>query len=106
MSRKIEKDTVDVSEEIEKLKDGEPIPISQLKLKRRRGLSLEVFSELCRSIPEGYAQAIRGIPGSTARDRIRKLIQEGILPNSYRVTITGKGENARVYIIHEKEVKK
>lgn len=107
MSRKISEkksEVTNLQEEIEKLKEGEPIPISQLRLKKT-GPSLEILIELCKRIPVGFAQQVKGVPGTTLRDRIKKLIKNELLPNEYRVTVKGKGADQRVYIIHEKEVK-
>jgi hypothetical protein len=89
-------------EELTKFKEGEPIPLSKLQISRRKEPSNEILIALCKSIPIGYAQQIRNIPGSTLRDRIRRLKQAGLLPNEYRVSI--KGKEKKVYIVHE-EVK-
>jgi hypothetical protein len=89
-------------EEILKFKEGEPIPLSKFRMRQRGEFSNEVIIALCKSIPPGYAQQIRNIPGSTLRDRIKRLIKFGDLPNEYRVSV--KGKEKRVYIVHE-EVK-
>jgi len=90
-------------EEIAKYKEGELIPLSKFRIKQRGELSNEIIIALCKTIPPGYVQQIRNIPGSTLRDRVKRLIKAGELPNEYKVSIRGKEK--RVYIVHE-EVKR
>ena len=89
-------------DEIAKFKEGEPIPLSKFQMRQRGEPSNEVIIALCKSIPPGYAQQIRNIPGSTLRDRMKRLIKSGDLPNEYKVSV--KGKEKKVYIRHE-EVK-
>jgi hypothetical protein len=85
---------------VQEMKVGAPIPISQVPMRKRAGRTLDHWLALCKGIPKGYAQEIKGFSPSGARNAVNRLIKLGLLPNEYVVRLRGKRGAQRIFILH------
>jgi hypothetical protein len=90
----------EVKKLVEEMKVGAPIPVSQVPMRKRAGRTLDHWLALCKELPKGYAQEVKGFSPSGARSAINRLIKLGLLPNEYIVRLRGKKGVQRIFILH------
>lgn len=82
---------------------GELIPIKEVPVRGEGGRGLDHWLALCKTIPPGFAQEIKGYSHSGARNAIKRLIELKALPDEFIVRARGKGKkNPRIFIVHLK----
>ena len=81
---------------------GKPVSISDIPLRQKGGRTLDHWLEICKQVPEGFAQQVRGYSLSAARSAIDRLIKLGLIPSTFIVRGRGPRKSPKIFIIHLK----